>query len=378
MDVFAGAGDAVPDVLADRLREVLLIDHHAHGIFAEAGDRAEFEAALIEAATGPVPPGTSGFGLPVGVAVRRWCAPLLGLPAHASGDAYWEARSAMPYDELASTLLRAAGVERWVLDTGLWPERVTTPDRLTELTGAPCSEVVRLEALLEVVAAEDDSVRTFRSRLDTLAATAVGAKTIAAYRCGLDIDWTRPDDAIVTEHLWELAAEPGPPRVESPVLVSFGVWEALDRGLPLQVHTGLGDHDLDLHRADPLHLLPLLRATDVPVLLLHCYPFHRQAGYLAQAFAHVSFDVGLAVAQLGARSVELLGEALELAPFTKQLYSSDGYGLPELHLLGSVLWRRAMGLQLGSWVRRGDWSAEDALRLVDMVASRNARRVYGL
>jgi hypothetical protein len=88
--------------------------------------------------------------------------------------------------------------------------------------------------------------------------------------------------------------------------------------------------------------------------------------------------VGLAVTHLGSRSVDLVGEAQELAPFAKVLYSSDAYGLPELHLLGSVLWRRAMGLVLGAWVRRGEWSVDDALRVTEMVAAGNARRVYGL
>ena len=92
----------------------------------------------------------------------------------------------------------------------------------------------------------------------------------------------------------------------------------------------------------------------VPVLFLHCYPFHRQAGYLAQAFDHVNFDVGLAINYLGVRSTGLVAEALETAPFAKQLYSSDAFGPPELHVLGSVLWRRAMGLALGGWVRAGD------------------------
>ncbi|MFC6344938.1 amidohydrolase family protein, partial [Nocardioides hankookensis] len=163
-----------------------------------------------------------------------------------------------------------------------------------------------------------------------------------------------------------------------PVLVAFGVHEAAARGLPIQVHTGLGDRDLDLHRADPLHLLPLIRSIESPVLLLHCYPFHRQAGYLAQAFDHVSFDVGLAINHLGARSVELVAESLELAPFGKQLYSSDAYGLPELHYLGARLWRRAMVTVLGGWVERGDCSVDDAMRIVDLVASGNARRVYAL
>lgn len=351
------------DRLDEHLRTVRLVDHHVHGWFTRPSDRAGFEAALNEGSTGPVPGFMSGFDLPVGVAVRRWCAPLLGLPPLAPPDEYWEARSATPYDELARTFAEAAGVDHWIVDTGLTPDLVTDP--------APRSEVVRLELLMEQVLGEHDPVGAFRERLG--AADVVGAKTIAAYRCGLDIDWSRPDDAVVAAH-----ARASGGRVVDPVLVAFGVREAAERGLPVQVHTGLGDRDLDLRRADPMLLLPLLRTVECPVLLLHCYPYHRQAGYLAQAFDHVHFDVGLAINHLGARSVELVAESLELAPFAKQLYSSDAYGLPELHYLGAALWRSAMGEVLGGWVRRGDWSVDDAVRVVDLVASGNARRVYGL
>ena len=348
----------------EHLGAVRLVDHHVHGWFTEPGDRAAFESALNEGATGPV---SSGFDLPVGVAVRRWCAPLLGLPALAPADDYWEARAATPYDELVRTFVDAAGVDHWIVDTGLTPGLLTDP--------GPRSEVVRLELLLSEVLGESDVPGAFRELLRQRAAApeVVGAKTIAAYRCGLDIDWSRPDDAAVAAH----AQESGE-RVVDPVLVAFGVHEAVALGLPLQVHTGFGDRDLDLLGANPLHLTPLIRAVESPVLLLHCYPYHREAGYLAQAFEHVSFDVGLAISHLGARSVELVAEAMELAPFAKQLYSSDAYGLPELHLLGSVLWRRAMAEVLGGWVRRGDWSAVDAIRVVDLVAGENARRVYRL
>jgi predicted TIM-barrel fold metal-dependent hydrolase len=352
--------------LSDRLRAIRLVDHHVHGTFTVPVDRAGFEAALNEGSTGPVPSFVSGFDLPVGLAVRRWCAPLLGLPAHASADAYWEARAALPYDELVATLLDAAGVDHWVVDTGLTPDVVTSPE--------PSSEILRLEALMESVLGEDDVAGAFRAGLDAAVPSIVGTKTIAAYRTGLDIDWSRPTDGAVAEEARAVTAG----RVASPTLVAFGVHEAADRGLPVQVHTGFGDRDLDLRRADPLHLLPLLRVVEVPVLLLHCYPFHRQAGYLAQAFDHVSFDVGLAINHLGARSVELVGEALELAPFAKQLYSSDAYGLPELHVLGSLLWRRAMGDVLGTWVGRGDCSVDDAVRIVEKIGADNARRVYGL
>jgi len=160
--------------------------------------------------------------------------------------------------------------------------------------------------------------------------------------------------------VWSADVRAGhPARLIDEALLRFGIWTALDTGLPLQVHAGLGDPDLDLRRADPLLLTSFLRATEerAPVLLLHTYPFQRGAGYLAQMFPHVYLDVGLATNYAGAASTSIVAESLELAPFRKLLFSSDAWGAPELHLLGSWLFRRAMSRVLGEWVIRGDWRA---------------------
>jgi predicted TIM-barrel fold metal-dependent hydrolase len=282
-------------------------------------------------------------------------------------------------------MLRAAGISRWIVDTGFKGDLISTPQRLTELSGVPSSSILRLERLAEDLLEIGTDPEAFpgavRAALQKAAddPATVGTKTIAAYRSSFDIDWLRPTDAQVIEQARELAARPRPLRLDSPVLIAFGVHEAAEHGLPVQMHVGFGDRDLDLHRTDPMLLLPLLRTmTPVPVLLLHCYPFQRQAGYLAQAFDHVNFDVGLAINYLGVRSTALVAEALETAPFAKQLFSSDAFGPPELHLLGSVLWRRAMGLVLGDWVRTGDCTESDAIRIVDMIGVDNAARVYAL
>jgi hypothetical protein len=37
-----------------------------------------------------------------------------------------------------------------------------------------------------------------------------------------------------------------------------------------------------------------------------------------------------------------------------------------------------MGLVLGEWVRRGEWSVDDAVRVVELVGAGNANRVYRL
>lgn len=370
----------IDDDLADALAEPL-IDHHVHGCFTGELDRAGFEESLNEASAEPIPPWMTQFDSQLGFAVRRWCAPRLDLPAAVEADTYWRRRAAMTPEQVARALLPAAGVSTWLVDTGFWSDRLGPPRQLARWSGGTAAEVLRLESLAETLLTEGISgpawADEFRTRLAAAGSEVVAAKTVAAYRCGFGIDWSRPSDAAVGRAAQ--SAGPSPVRVSDPTLIAFGVHAAADAGLPVQIHVGLGDRDLDLRAADPLLLVPLLEAVrTVPMVLLHCYPYHRVAGYLAQAFGHVYLDVGLAINHLGARSVELVAESLELAPFAKQLYSSDACGPPELHLLGAVLWRRGMARTLGRWVREGDWGATDAARVARMIGAGNARRVYRL
>jgi predicted TIM-barrel fold metal-dependent hydrolase len=69
---------------------------------------------------------------------------------------------------------------------------------------------------------------------------------------------------------------------------------------------------------------------------------------------------------------------LEMAPFRKILYSSDGFGPAELHYLGARLWRNGIRDVLQGFVDAGEWSEADAIRVVNLIARENARRVYRL
>ena len=163
------------------------------------------------------------------------------------------------------------------------------------------------------------------------------------------------------------------------MLLRFVIWAGVDLGLPLQLHVGFGDRDLSLGRSDPALLQPLLAALEpagVPVVLLHCYPYHRQAGWLAAVYPHVYVDVGLTVAQVGARAGAVLAECLELAPFDKLQFSTDGYRLPELYLVGAAQFRHSLGGVLDGWVTDGALSEDDAGRVARMVGGDNARRIY--
>ena len=374
--------DSVPkaagSALADHIAVVPLIDQHMHGCWLAAGDRQRFENGLNEANTEPLADFDSGFDTQLGFAVRAHCAPLLGLPKHADPQEYWQRRSRLTETELARIFLRAAGVSDWLVDTG-YAEGVAGVAQVAELSASRAHEVVRLEQVAEQAAhAEGDYASAFEEILHRRAATAVGTKSILAYRGGFDGDLTEPSAAEVATAAarWR---DNGGTRLADRVLLRFGLHQALRVGKPLQIHVGFGDRDCDLHKANPLHLLDFLRRSgDTPIVLLHCYPYEREAGYLAQAFNNVYLDGGLSVNHLGARAPAFIARLLELAPFRKIVYSSDGFGPAELHYLGTTLWRNGIHRVLSGFVDDGDWSAADAMRVVDLIARDNAARVYRL
>ncbi|WP_420914751.1 amidohydrolase family protein [Mycobacterium paraense] len=366
----------MPDssALAHHIDEVALIDQHAHGCWLAAGDRRRFENALNEANTDPLV--DSGFDSQLGFAVRAHCAPILGLPKHVEPQAYWERRRQLGEAELARLFLPAANVSDWLVDTGIGADTAGT-DEMAAWSGNRAHEVVRLEQVAEqAAAAPGDYASAFEEILHRRAATAVGTKSILAYRGGFDGDLSEPSAAQVARAAgrWR---DDGGTRLRDRVLLRFGLHRALRLGKPLQFHVGFGDRDADLHRANPLFLLDFLRQSgDTPIVLLHCYPYEREAGYLAQAFNNVYLDGGLSVNYLGARAPAFIARLLEMAPFRRILYSSDGYGPAELHFLGAALWRNGIHRVLRGFVDEGEWSESDAIRVVDLIARDNAARIY--
>lgn len=366
-----------------------LVDHHVHGATIATLDGGLFEAGFTESPW-PPPAGTTHLDSQLGFAVRRWCAPVLDLPAHVRAEAYVARRRELGAYEVTGRFLAASGVEWYLVDTGYRAGHILGPSEMAAVSGAAASEIVRLEAVAEQVAASGVDAAGFADRfaatLDDRARRAAGLKSVIAYRYGLDFDPAAPSPAAVRQAVgqWLSAAGTTQLRLTDPMLLRHVLWVGLEvaaqRGLPLQFHVGYGDPDLTLHRCDPSLMTEFLRRVQnrrVPVMLLHCYPYHRSAGYLAHVFPHVYLDVGLAVNYTAARSVAIVAESLEVAPFGKLLFSSDAWGPAELHYLGAVLWRRAMNSVLGQWVESGEWSAADAQRVVRMVGAGNAKRIYG-
>jgi predicted TIM-barrel fold metal-dependent hydrolase len=356
-----------------------LVDAHCHVVTAEPVDEARFAAWCTEAAEGSTLDSQTVFG------VRRWCPPVLGRPAHAPVADYLAARREAGPAEVTRRLLGAANLGALLVDTGLPGDGMLTPADLSAAAGAPVSEVVRLETLAEGLAGGTTAAGFAAAFTDALAAAlaspgVVAMKSIVAYRHGLDVDPTRPSPAEVTRATSRWLGG-GPLRLTDPVLLRFLLWSAVDAGRPVQLHTGFGDADASVVRSDPGLLQRFCAATQssgTPLVLLHCYPYHRQAGWLAHVYRHVHVDVGLTLNHVGGRAAAVLAEFLELAPFDRVHYSSDAYGLPELYLAGAAQFRHALATVLDGLVGDGALAQADADRTAAAIGADNSTRLYAL
>jgi hypothetical protein len=327
------------------------VDHHAHSVLrADPADLDEFRGLFSES-----PHRRQWPHIATSVTFNRAIALLASTLRCAPNErAVFERRLATVPFAYAGELMRAAGAEVLLVDEGYPPAEATvTTEELAVLAGCPARPILRIEGLPGKAAGglTSASVKRVQAARDH---GYVALKTIAAYRGGLDLD--------------RLGAA-GRKTLTTALEANQGTGDPL----PVQVHTGFGDPDVQLPRARPGYLQPLLeRYPDTNFVLLHCYPFVREAGWLASVYPNVFMDLSLTI-PLVARPACALAEALELAPVSKLLYGSDAVRTPELYLLAAVWWRDALAEILPGLL--GAEAAEAAAR---MILRENAVGLYRL
>lgn len=357
------------------LSAIPAVDAHAHGLLVDVVETSEaYRACYTEARQGEEHT----------LFYRRSLRDVAALLAcDATEEAVLAERSRLGAEALAALCLDAANLDVLLVDDGFLPEQTRPLAFLARFV--PVRRVLRVESvaerLLRDAAAFDEFRACFRAALEV--ADVVAFKSIAAYRSGLEVRPVELSEAAVrfeALHGREI-------RLTDKPLIDFLLGETLEiaarRGIPVQVHTGFGDPDLDLRLANPLHLRGVLedpRYRAARIVLLHAsYPYTREAGWLASVYPQVYLDCGLAVPFLSMAGMrEVLRMLLELAPTTKLSYSSDASRIPELYYLAAMRMRRVLGEVLDEAVRDGDLDEAEALEVAEGVLHGNARALYRL
>ena len=371
------------------LDAVPILDQHCHSLLRDGtvADAVVYAGFFSESGD----PTMHAHHVPETVFYRWAIRELAGILACApTTEAVVAARGGMSTAALAQRLLGQANIAVLLVDHGYQTEETWPPAELAARVPCRVLPILRLEALAQELIVLHE---TFEALLDAYSAVVeraradgfVALKSIIAYRTGLAVAPTsRAAAAAAFGPVKERARRDGRVRLSAKPLNDYLLLRALEiaerQALPVQIHTGFGDADLDLREANPLHLRPLLesgRYANVPFVLLHAsYPYVRELGYLAAIYANVYADVGLAIPHLAAEIPTMLRQVLSLAPSTKVLYSSDASQIPELFWLAARWGRRGLGTVLDELVTLGALDGDEALAMGRRVLGGNAAGIY--
>lgn len=308
-------------------------------------------------------------------------------------EAVLATRSATPLNELAARMLRDANIPVLLIDYGLaGADRMTVSDMKASLPMCRIEPILRLETMAQELILKHE---TFDRVVEAFVATVeearsaghVGLKSIIAYRTGLAIRDPGKNEAMETfRTVKERAKRDGAVRLADKPLNDYLLLRALEvaekQALPLQFHTGLGDNDLDMLYANPLHMRPLFESSryrHVPFVLLHAsYPYVRELGYLASLYSNVWMDVGLAIPFATVDIPSVWRQALSLTPTSKVLFSTDAYSIPDIYWLAARWGRRGLAQVLDELVALGAFTQDEAGDAAHRILHGNAEKLYDI
>ncbi|KAK7392505.1 hypothetical protein VNO78_20946 [Psophocarpus tetragonolobus] len=374
--------------LKKAVEEVEVVDAHAHNIVALNSNFAfihAFSEAYGDALT--FAPHTLSFKRNL-----RDIAELYGSEISLQGVE--EHRRVSGIQSICSTCFKAAKITAILIDDGLQLDKKHDLEwhrSFTPLIG----RILRIERLAEEILDEDlpdgsswtvDSFTKAFVSNNTVTVTGeiFGLKSIAAYRSGLEIK-TNVTKKDAEDGLRQVLIAGKPVRIANKNLIDYIFLQSLEVAqsydLPMQIHTGFGDKDLDMRLSNPLHLRAVLedkRYSKCRIVLLHAsYPFSKEASYLASIYSQVYLDFGLAIPKLSVHGmVSSMKELLELAPINKVMFSTDGYAFPETFYLGAKKSREVVFSVLRDACIDGDLSISEAVEAAKDIFARNAIHFY--
>ncbi|MGQ9600125.1 MAG: amidohydrolase family protein [Anaerolineae bacterium] len=298
-------------------------------------------------------------------------------------------RAVAEYPLYVQHLFAEVGVSALVVDMG-YPQPPLDRDQFVGEMPVPVIPIFRIEPLIVELLQMEIGWDEFRRRYDEAIADALenrgfrGLKSIIAYRTGLDISplSRNPDQGRQALDAIRRGTGGGAVKKLRDHLFCRALELCIECDVPMQVHTGIGDYEVNLSLCRPGLLMDLLRFPAfraARVVLVHSgYPYHAEAGYMANVLPRVYCDVSEGVPFAGGGARRIYAEVLEMAPLNKVVFGSDGFNLPEILYIGVKLGKTALAAALEDLVNERMLSEAEAQEAAGWILADNARRLYKL
>ena len=307
-------------------------------------------------------------------------------------DAVMEARNAAvaaDYRGYISRLYGDAGLDTLVVDFGI-PLPMLDVEAVRSELPVEIVPVFRIEPLIAELLKTDIGWDEFRRRYDDTIADALttqgfkGVKSIIAYRTGLDVSplSRTPDQGLQALDAIRRGLGGGSMKKLRDHLLCRALELCMEHDVPMQIHTGMGDFEVNLVLCRPAYLMDLLRFPAYRacrVLLVHTgYPYHREAAYMANVLPRVWLDLSEGIPFAGNAAWDIVRGVLAMAPLTKVCYGSDGFTLPEINYTSAKVGKQAIAAVLAELVADGMLTQNDAEKAAGLILAGNARELYGM
>jgi uncharacterized protein len=248
-------------------------------------------------------------------------------------------------------------------------------------------ELVRLEAETgAAIHSLDDLVKAMRTALHAyIAEGAAGVKIGLAYRRAIHFEKVAKADAErvfnrIARHLGE-----GPSWEEARPLQDYMMHEviraAIERDLPIQIHTGLqeGNENL-LANSNPILLTNLfIEYREAKFDIFHGgYPYMGELLALAKNFPNVYLDLCWLHIISPSAGARMLHEAIETVPANKIFAFGGDFIIPEGSYGHSVMARRVVSRVLTEKVEEGWLGEDEAVQLAHGILRDNAATLFRL
>jgi hypothetical protein len=300
-------------------------------------------------------------------------------------------RSEQPETRFVKMLWDAVSIGALIVDDGFASGEAMTLDELARISGRPVYHCLRMEPLMESSILEanslDEACNNFEKKLFPQGQQKViGLKSICGYRGGLQL--MNPSNAEARSDFDLLKKSLGSAQslrlAKRPVyhfmlLKAFEI--AAQHGVPVQVHTGIGDDDANLVDCNPALMQDLFRSqilAKTSFVLLHCFPYVHEAAFMCSLYGNVYMDLSLSMSLASPRAARLVGDALSLAPASKILAGTDGHSSPESHWYGALCWKRGLTFSVHEMINANLLTQRKAEELCALILHDNAIKLYQL